>query len=75
MQWHPTILTRLALVPQRIFNSYNPGAPSSTANSTYQEGDFVIHFAACDNDITLNCEQEMLPYYNTWHASYGQKAT
>jgi mannan polymerase II complex MNN11 subunit len=74
VQWHPTILTKLALVPQRIFNSYGPKAPAAAVNGTYQEGDFVIHFSGCETDATRNCEQEMQPFYNTWHTTYAQKA-
>ncbi|KAL1969517.1 hypothetical protein VTN77DRAFT_8955 [Rasamsonia byssochlamydoides] len=74
VQWHPTILTKLALVPQRIFNSYSQKSPGAV-NGTYHDGDFVIHFAGCDTDPTRNCEQEMQPFYNTWHATYDQKAT
>ncbi|KAK9462519.1 galactosyl transferase GMA12/MNN10 family-domain-containing protein [Lipomyces oligophaga] len=43
-QWHPTILSKMAIIPQRIFNSY----PNGVGESLYQEGDFVANLFGCD---------------------------
>lgn len=57
MQWHPTILTKLALIPQNIMNSY-PG----TAVGAYKDGDFVIRLSGCDAP-KRDCEKEFLTYW------------
>ncbi|KAF2228216.1 galactosyl transferase GMA12/MNN10 family-domain-containing protein [Elsinoe ampelina] len=53
VQWHGTILSKLALIPQRTMNSYM--APSSTSASSpaskegqYSEGDFIANFEGCE---------------------------
>ncbi|KAK8198492.1 putative alpha-1,6-mannosyltransferase mnn11 [Zalaria obscura] len=62
VQWHGTILAKLALVPQRILNSYTTGP----ADGTYQEGDFVANFHGCQRDSARDCEQEMQPLLTRW---------
>ncbi|KAL0635347.1 putative alpha-1,6-mannosyltransferase mnn11 [Maublancomyces gigas] len=57
VQWHPTILTKLALVPQNIMNAY-PG----TAAGAYKDGDFVIRLSGCDAP-KRDCEKEFLTYW------------
>lgn len=59
VQWHPTILTKLALVPQKLFNSY-PSVPGG--ESTYEEGDFVVHFHECEKP-ERSCEKEFNRYW------------
>lgn len=57
VQWHGTVLARMALVPQRIMNSYVRGPQ----NETYKEGDFVAVFHDCDKVKTgsgMSCEEE-----------------
>lgn len=54
VQWHPTILVKLALIPQKIINSY-PTLPGQ--EGSYQEGDFVVHFQGCEAE-GRNCEKE-----------------
>jgi galactosyl transferase GMA12/MNN10 family len=53
----------LALVPQRIMNSYNRVNSKDTAG-IYEQGDFLVHFSGC-NDHTRSCAKEMLPYMKT----------
>ncbi|KAK9240318.1 galactosyl transferase GMA12/MNN10 family-domain-containing protein [Lipomyces kononenkoae] len=43
-QWHPTVLSKMAIIPQRIFNAY----PNGVGDSLYQDGDFVASLAGCD---------------------------
>ncbi|KAL8850418.1 MAG: hypothetical protein Q9221_004650 [Calogaya cf. arnoldii] len=59
VQWHPTILTKLAIIPQRLLNTYNTDIPSrGGAAALYKEGDFVVRLVGCDTDPNRNCEKE-----------------
>lgn len=60
------MLAKLALIPQRIMNAYNPKSPLPGPDGRYQEGDFLVRFAHCDADSSRNCSEEMEPYYNKW---------
>ncbi|CAM1509472.1 Fc.00g032110.m01.CDS01 [Cosmosporella sp. VM-42] len=54
VQWHPTILSKLALIPQRTLASYTHmdlGVP-------YQEGDFVVMMAGCKDMGVERCQAE-----------------
>ena len=74
MQWHPTILTKLALVPQRLLNSYGVDISSRGGKEAmFKDDDFVVHFVNCELDTNRNCEQEMEPYYNQWKSHWGKK--
>ena len=66
VQWHPTILARLALVPQRTINAYSRDSQDAAADGTYRDGDFVIRFIGCDSDPKRSCETEMDVYYSKW---------
>ncbi|GKZ19178.1 hypothetical protein AbraIFM66951_008012 [Aspergillus brasiliensis] len=66
VQWHPTILARLALVPQRTINAYSKDSNGAAVDGVYKEGDFVIRFLGCDTDTRRSCEKEMEPYYRLW---------
>lgn len=75
MQWHATMLAKLALIPQRVINAYSKDSPDAAVDGTYQDGDFVIHFSGCENDNKRVCEEEMQPYYAMWLKSSGQKSS
>ncbi|EEH40653.1 alpha-1,2-galactosyltransferase gmh3 [Paracoccidioides lutzii Pb01] len=67
IQWHPTLLAKLALVPQRIFNSYTPESPSLTPDSLFNNGDFVVRFLGCDApEAQKTCEQQMEIFWTQW---------
>lgn len=67
IQWHPTILTKLALVPQKLLNSYNVDIKSRGGKEAmYKKGDFVIRMVGCDIDANRNCEREFNQYYDEW---------
>lgn len=67
MQWHPTILAKLALIPQRLLNSYNIEVESRGGKGAmYKEDDFVVRFIGCELDSNRNCEKEMDPFYEQW---------
>ena len=58
VQWHGTVLVKLALVPQRVMNGYTKGE----GEEVYQDGDFVAAFTGCDRpDSGRACEQEVKP--------------
>lgn len=59
VQWHPTILTKLALIPQRTLNTYNTDIASrGGADALYQDGDFVVRLVGCNTDAARSCEAE-----------------
>lgn len=66
VQWHPTILARLALVPQRAINAYSRDSTGAVADGTYKDGDLIIRFNGCDTELKRSCEKEMDPYFQLW---------
>lgn len=66
MQWHPTILTKLALIPQRFINSYAIDIPSRGTNARFGDGDFIARVPGCEKDEKRDCEAEITPFYNKW---------
>ena len=74
VQWHPTILTKLALIPQRILNSYSVNIESRGGSEvTYKEGDFVVRAVGCERDRQRNCEAEMDPWWLQWKSDVGKQ--
>ena len=72
MQWHPTILTKLALVPLRLLNSYNIDIESRGGKEImYKEGDFIQRLVGCELDQNRKCEREMDLIYQQWKTSIG----
>ncbi|KAF3386424.1 putative alpha-1,2-galactosyltransferase [Penicillium rolfsii] len=65
MQWHPTVLARTALVPQRILNAYSKDSSGASPDGSYKDGDFVIRFPSCDEGKSRDCD-ELDPYYSMW---------
>lgn len=65
MQWHPTVLARTALVPQRILNAYSKDSTGASPGGTYKDGDFVVRFPSCEHSEDLDCP-EMEAYYMLW---------
>jgi len=57
VQWHGTVLSKLALVPQKIMNAY----PQGQGKHGYTDGDFVANFKDCER--RQSCETEMQPYF------------
>ncbi|KAK9855378.1 hypothetical protein MYU51_002863 [Penicillium brevicompactum] len=66
LQWHPTVLARTALVPQRTIGSYSKDSLRASSDGTYKEGDLVIQFRGCEFTEGRDCEREMEPYYKMW---------
>ncbi|KAI9812400.1 MAG: hypothetical protein M1832_000435 [Thelocarpon impressellum] len=67
VQWHSTILAKLALIPQRTMNSYSerPGVPAEPA-TLFAKGDFVVSLHGCDDDPARSCEEELRPFWALW---------
>jgi mannan polymerase II complex MNN11 subunit len=72
VQWHPTILAKLVLVPQRTMNSYNiriestENPDAAKDEGLYQDGDFLVVLKGCADTEERDCEKEMQPYWDTW---------
>ncbi|KAL8697443.1 MAG: hypothetical protein Q9201_007127 [Fulgogasparrea decipioides] len=70
VQWHPTILTKLALIPQRLLNSYNVDIASRGGkDAMYKDGEFIVRLVGCEADPNRNCEKEFEAYYDKLKAS------
>lgn len=63
VQWHGTILAKLALIPQRMLNAYTRSESVENKDSMYQEGDFVVAFPDCIDDKKNTCEDDMAPWF------------
>jgi mannan polymerase II complex MNN11 subunit len=70
VQWHPTILSKLALVPQRTMNAYSK-AELAAENGGYKDGDFVIRFAGCDQ-AGRDCAKEADPFSRQWKTAFHE---
>lgn len=77
IQWHPTLLARLAIVEQRVLNSYVPGstvqddsmkATPVPNNGIWQPGDLVINLKDCNINKERSCVAEMKKYLGIWEA-------
>ncbi|KAI9848254.1 MAG: hypothetical protein M1838_000610 [Thelocarpon superellum] len=67
VQWHSTVLAKLALVPQRILNSYSQhGTQDDGKAELYKPGDFVMNMAGCDTNIKRNCATELQQAWTAW---------
>ncbi|PSN61122.1 alpha-1,6-mannosyltransferas-like protein subunit [Corynespora cassiicola Philippines] len=62
VQWHGTILAKLALVPQNMINAYASG-PANPKNGQFKEGDLVATFPGCDKE-KRNCAEEQQPFFD-----------
>ncbi|PNY19939.1 alpha-1,2-galactosyltransferase [Tolypocladium capitatum] len=69
VQWHPTILSKLALVPQREFAAYS----EPDLGDSYQDGDFVVMFEGCTELGPDSCETESSHYWPKWREAFGLK--
>lgn len=65
VQWHPTILSKLALVPQRTLGPYT----RTDQGNAYQDGDFVVMFPGCTATGAQSCETVSSSYYQKWSSS------
>ncbi|OAG07016.1 alpha-1,6-mannosyltransferase-like protein subunit, partial [Paraphaeosphaeria sporulosa] len=62
VQWHGTILAKLALVPQNLLNSYATG-PFNPKFGKYKEGDLVANFPGCAREKP-DCAAEQQAFFD-----------
>ncbi|KAI0506597.1 galactosyl transferase GMA12/MNN10 family-domain-containing protein [Xylaria bambusicola] len=67
VQWHPTILSKLAIVPQRAINAYS----TVEHGAQYRDGDIAVVFAECSGTGATSCANEAEKYSQHWRASFG----
>lgn len=67
VQWHPTILSKLAIVPQRAINAYS----TVEHGAQYKEGDIAVVFPQCSGTETKSCANEAERYSQRWRAAFG----
>ncbi|KAI2642222.1 galactosyl transferase GMA12/MNN10 family-domain-containing protein [Xylaria nigripes] len=58
VQWHPTILSKMAVVPQRTINAYS----TDEYGAQYGEGDIAVVFSQCSGTGTHSCANEAERY-------------
>jgi mannan polymerase II complex MNN11 subunit len=66
VQWHPTILSKLAIVPQSAINAYS----QTEKGDKFTPGDLVVRFVECDKKSTQNCYTEAKPFEQQWRTSF-----
>ncbi|KAF2090269.1 glycosyltransferase family 34 protein [Saccharata proteae CBS 121410] len=71
VQWHGTILAKLALIPQRTMNSYTRDTTGKNADGMYDDGDFIASFPGCDTGSQNTCEMDMAPWFSKVHSKTG----
>ena len=60
VQWHGTVLARMAIVPQRVMNAYTKG----NNNQLYVDGDYVAHMHGCNVvGSGRSCDTEATPLF------------
>lgn len=63
----------MALVPQKIMNSYHKGQEGTGEQGTYKDGDLVVRFAGCDQDPNRNCTREAEPFSKQWRTIFNAR--
>ncbi|OAA67201.1 alpha-mannosyltransferase [Niveomyces insectorum RCEF 264] len=62
VQWHPTILSKMALVPQRKINAYS----KNDHGAKYETGDLSVRVMECIRTSSAICENEAAPFIQHW---------
>lgn len=65
VQWHPTILSKMAVVPQRIINSYS----KSDHGAIFERGDMAVRIVGCTKSSSSQCETEAEPFIKQWQVA------
>ncbi|KAI1210310.1 glycosyltransferase family 34 protein [Annulohypoxylon truncatum] len=68
VQWHPTILSKLAIIPQHIINAYN----SNDHGAQYKDGDIAVVFAHCSDTGDKSCAKEAERFSQQWRTSFSR---
>lgn len=71
MQWHPTILSKLAIVPQGLMSPYTT---ADKGDHVYKTGDFVVRAAGCskNGEGHKTCERELSKYKEQWEKAFAE---
>lgn len=72
VQWHPTILSKLVIIPQRTINAYIKGGPADESG-LYKDGDFVIRFVGCETG-GRDCIKEADQFSKQWRAVFDARS-
>ncbi|EMR61794.1 putative glycosyltransferase family 34 protein [Eutypa lata UCREL1] len=67
VQWHPTILSRLAVLPQHSINAYSRG----DRGEQYKDGDIAVRFAHCFGTGEKSCAKEADRFVHQWRTSFN----
>ncbi|KAL2021540.1 hypothetical protein VTK56DRAFT_7039 [Thermocarpiscus australiensis] len=67
VQWHPTILARMAIVDQGIINAYSKG----TKGAEYKNGDIVVRLVDCLAAGAQACETESQRFVQQWRTNFA----
>ncbi|KAF2866092.1 alpha-1,6-mannosyltransferas-like protein subunit [Massariosphaeria phaeospora] len=62
VQWHGTILAKLAMVSQDTINGYHASDLANANHGTYKDGDLVANFYGCDRE-KRSCADEQQPFF------------
>ncbi|KAI2632045.1 glycosyltransferase family 34 protein [Hypoxylon sp. NC1633] len=68
IQWHPTILSKLAIVPQHIINAYS----SKDHGEQYKDGDIAVVFARCFGIGEKSCAKVSERFSQQWRTSFSR---
>ncbi|KAK4166161.1 family 34 putative glycosyltransferase [Cladorrhinum sp. PSN259] len=66
VQWHPTILARMAIIDQRLLNSYS----QRIKGVEYKEGDFAVRLVDCLAAGVQACVTESQKFVQQWRTSF-----
>lgn len=68
VQWHPTILSKLAIIPQHIINAYS----NNDHGAQYKDGDIAVVFARCPDTGDKSCAKEAERFSQQWRTSFSR---
>lgn len=66
VQWHPTILAKMAIVDQSILNAYS----TSKQGAEYKDGDLAVRFPDCASAGAQACETAAQKFTQKWQAAF-----
>ncbi|KAI1325857.1 galactosyl transferase GMA12/MNN10 family-domain-containing protein [Xylariaceae sp. FL0255] len=67
VQWHPTILSNLAIIPQHIINAYS----TSESGAQYNDGDLAVVFNQCHETGATSCSSQAARFTKEWQEKLG----
>ncbi|KAJ2905258.1 glycosyltransferase family 34 protein [Zalerion maritima] len=67
LQWHPTLLSKLAVIPQKLINAYQ----TEKDGDQFQDGDFVLRLTGCTKgDGEKSCDREGGRIAQKWRTAF-----